>query len=408
MDVMDIERQQECARGDRLRVLVVGAGVAGLSVAALLRRRGLHPVLIERGEQGAPAGYMLALMPLVDGVLDELDCWDAYRAVSEPLRRYALDDHRGRRVRADSMADVIGVFGDYRGLDRGSLMRVLAGDECPVAYRTTVTALTEGGDQVTATLAGPGGSAQHAFDLVVVADGLHSATRALLPGARPVARLDTGWGGWVVWVPQDDEPDQAEELWGAGFFAGAYPVRGRKGAFVGASRRTTAAGPRAFVAGARRRLTQITPLMDTVLHAVAEEDDPYYWPLTDCRASAWTTGRTVLLGDAAAGFLPTAGIGAGMAMESAWVLAHALQGVRPEDVPAALRSYERAQRPRVETAQDNSRTLARLMFHDSVALAIGRDLAVRRTSIATALKPIIRLLRTSPHLQAARSVSVPR
>jgi 2-polyprenyl-6-methoxyphenol hydroxylase-like FAD-dependent oxidoreductase len=73
-------------------------------------------------------------------------------------------------------------------------------------------------------------------------------------------------------------------------------------------------------------------------------------------------GRVALLGDAAAGFLPTAGIGAAMAMESAWVLGSLLADAALDRVPDALHRYEASQRPRVEAAQANSRQLARLMF----------------------------------------------
>jgi 2-polyprenyl-6-methoxyphenol hydroxylase-like FAD-dependent oxidoreductase len=104
----------------------------------------------------------------------------------------------------------------------------------------------------------------------------------------------------------------------------------------------------------------------------------------------------VLLGDAAAGFLPTAGIGAGMAMESAWALARMLRHAHPGAISGLLQAYEAAQRPRVEAAQDTSRQLARLMFHRSRLLASVRDVAFRMVSVQVALKPIQRLLATKP------------
>jgi dienelactone hydrolase len=91
-----------------------------------------------------------------------------------------------------------------------------------------------------------------------------------------------------------------------------------------------------------------------------------------------------------------AGIGAGMAMESATVLAHLLRDVSRDGVVEALRAYERAQRPRVEAAQDNSRQLAKLMFRQSSFLAVLRDLAVRLLPLKTAIRPIRKLLDESP------------
>jgi threonine dehydrogenase-like Zn-dependent dehydrogenase len=54
LEATPIQAQLADARGDPLRVLVVGAGVAGLTVAQLLRAQGLHPVLVE-GRRARPA-----------------------------------------------------------------------------------------------------------------------------------------------------------------------------------------------------------------------------------------------------------------------------------------------------------------------------------------------------------------
>jgi 2-polyprenyl-6-methoxyphenol hydroxylase-like FAD-dependent oxidoreductase len=107
-------------------------------------------------------------------------------------------------------------------------------------------------------------------------------------------------------------------------------------------------------------------------------------------------GRVALLGDTAAGFLPTAGIGAAMAMESAWVLAGLLAGTAPARVPDALGRYQASQRLRVEAAQANSRQLARLMFTRSRALSGLRNTVARFIPLRSALRPITRLLRSQP------------
>lgn len=224
----------------------------------------------------------------------------------------------------------------------------------------------------------------------------HSTTRSLILDGPSVDVVDTDWGGWVAWAPDDADTDLGEELWGAGFFLGIYPVLGRLGVFLGGNRADTQAGAGPFVAEVRRRLTVISPRIDSVLKAVADEPEPYYWPLTDCRASSWTTGRTVLLGDAAAGFLPTAGIGAGMAMESAWMLTRILRSANPDNLIPLLQAYEAAQRPRVEAAQNTSRRLAMMMFHRSRLLAVLREAAMRMVTVEVALKPIQRLLAHPP------------
>ena len=418
------------------RILIVGAGIAGITLAQLLRGRGMHPALIDRSADSGRmigdnrAGYMLALMPMIDPIIDELDCREAYLESSVGIDRYIAHAHTGRVLRQDRLGDLLADYGDYRGISRAALLDVLTASDCSIAFGTTVTELSEAGATVTLAQGGHGGhDAEHDFDAVVIADGMNSRTRGLVNGktaltdpgknAKPaatgadgplsVSAVDTTWGGWVCWVEADDDQSAVDEIWGDGFFLGMYPVKDGIGVFLGCPDSRQPLGPRRFAAEVRNRLTVLTPRIDACLAAVEEAESPFFWPLRDSRAHRWCHGRTVLLGDAAAGFLPTAGIGAGMAMESAGVLAGELSALatRPSTASsagssvasepvAALERFEARQRPRVEAAHDNSRSLARLMFGRSRLFAFGRDQAFRFISIRTALKPILHLLESPP------------
>ncbi|NYT36124.1 FAD-dependent monooxygenase [Allopusillimonas soli] len=391
-----ISEQYAQAAQDDLKVLIVGAGVAGITLAQLLREQGHHPVLIERNNDDSHPGYMLALMPMVDDVFMDLRLRDIYRARSVALRDYGFHAHRGAMMRIDSLAGMLECYGDYRGIARGTLLSVLTDKGCDVTFGATVKTLQDHGHHVAVQIGDDRQALGLDFDLVVIADGIHSSTRALILGDRKVATVDTGWGGWVVWVPGDNDMALAEELWGAGFFYGVYPVKGKLGVFLGGDIKDTRHGPQHFIATVRKKLTVINPRMERCLQAIAAANTPFFWPLTDCRSPQWSVGRTVLLGDAAAGFLPTAGIGAGMAMESAWVLAGMLRHENGRNLAALLRAYESAQRPRVEAAQDTSRSLARLMFRQSRILAVLRDAAMRFVSVEAALRPIQKLLANKP------------
>lgn len=406
LETMTVDEQYALAANDELRVLIVGAGMAGLTAAQLLRAEGRNPVLIERSADGAHEGYMLALMPMVDAALDELGVREEYNAHSTPLARYGMRSHTGRAVRVDSMTSFLAEYGDYRGIDRGALMDVLTAKGGGVTLGTTVAALDQTPDGVTVTLATDGQQAELEFDLVIAADGIHSDTRKLVLDENAVEVVDTGWGGWVVWIPTDSDGDLGEELWGAGFFLGSYPVLDRIGVFLGGAHADTAAGPDRFVAAVRRKLTTISPRVETALQTVANTTDPYYWPMADCRAPSWVHGKVVLVGDAAAGFMPTAGIGAGMAMESAWVLSRMLRYADRGTLDPILAAYEEAQRPRVEAAQKNSRTLAKLMFRQSRLLARLREVAMRLVSVDIALKPIQRLLQSPANPDAIAKSAV--
>lgn len=392
-----LQEQVDKQRNDRLRVLVVGGGVAGLTLAQLLRRGGLNPVLVERVPDKAEAGYMLALMPLVDPAIQALGVRDDYRARSVPFHRYRLHGHRGPLLREYEIDTLLDAYGDYRGLARGELLEVLSTHGAPISHGATLKTIRQSAQTVETVLQSGTGMVEATFDTVVLADGLHSENRAKLLGPNQVSTYDTDWAGWVTWIETDAaHADQGDEIWGANFFVGIYPVKGRAGVFVGGNRTDMRQGPATFVAHIRSQLSTIDPLFERALARVETDKDPYFWKLVDCRADTWAVGRVALLGDAAAGFLPTAGIGAGMAMESASVLAPHLLDATPENVGEALLAYEHAQRPRVEAAQDNSRQLAKLMFRRSNALAAIRDLAVRLLPLSMVLGPIRKLLDHRP------------
>lgn len=388
------------AQADHLRVLVVGAGVAGLTLAQALRAGGLHPVLVERAADHADDGYMLALMPLVEPVLRQAGARDAYRARSVRFHRYVLHGRHGQRLREYAIDSLLSRYGEYRGIARGELMQALADEGAAVSYATTLQTLRQTPEAAHVVLREGDSTHEAVFDAVVLADGLHSSSRELLLPAQQVSTFDCGWGGWVAWMDSDAaHADRGDEIWGSDFFVGVYPVKGRTGVFVGGHRDDTRAGPQAFVAHIRRQLRHVNDWLLRALESVAESGDTsYYWKLTDIRSATWAVQRTVLLGDAAAGFVPTAGIGAGMAMESAGVLARQLLATDRAGVPVALHDYERVQRPRVESAQDNSRALTKLMCRRSPALAAVRDVVARFVTLKAALGPIRKLLDSAPEM----------
>ena len=389
--------QIDRAQDDQMRVLVVGAGVAGVTFSELLRARGQHPVLIERAGAGAGQGYMLGLLPIVHPVMDKLGVRDRYLAESVPVSRYLVRDRRGRRLKEYDLDGISAGEGGYRGITRGALLDLLSGPDAPT-YGTTVTGLDQPPEAVQVRLSGQGDNAVEAdFDLVVVADGLNSRTRRLLLDPDEVTGVSTGFAGWVGWLEQDSAPYGYEEFWGCGLFVGTYPVPRKLGVFVGGDQQDQSEGCEAFIANALRRKPWLPPLSARALRAVSNGDTkPYLWPLEDRRAERWATGRAVLLGDAAVGFLPTAGVGAAMAMESAGVLAAAIADARPHEVPRRLAAYEKTHRRRVETAQQESRRLAGLMFRRSQLVAALRDATVRAVPERVAMDPLRRLVRDRP------------
>lgn len=376
----------------RLRTLIIGAGVSGLTLAALLRRQGESPILIERSASFGEGGYNIGLFPLGSRVLHGLGLFPRFLNVSTPLRYYELGNGHGERLHRFDFGPTMEQFGAFQGLRRHELLDLLWSPEAgaPIFFSTRATAVENRDGHVHVTFSD---GTEGVLDLVVAADGMHSETRKQLLEPSEYAYHETEWACWVAWAPKQILADETmAEFWGAGRMLGVYPVKDQQGVVLaGPTVEMQRQGRDAFVRAAGEHLGQ-NATAGGALAAVAAQENPFFWDLHDCRASRWVTGRVVLLGDAAAGFLPTAGVGASMAMLSAAALADELSRTDAAHLPYALNLYERRNKPRVEAAQDNSRRLGKFMFLESAPVAWGRDQLLRLYTLDQALKDIVKVM----------------
>jgi 2-polyprenyl-6-methoxyphenol hydroxylase-like FAD-dependent oxidoreductase len=369
-----------------VRVLVVGAGVAGLTLAARLCRQGGPPLIVER-EATQEAGYALALYPLGANVVHGLGAYAELTSLGLLARCYRLADGGGRLLQEVDVDRLTGAVGPMVLLSRADLLDLLRRAAAPASLvrGVTVIALQQDRDAVDVVLSD---GTEGRFDAVVGCDGIGSRTRRFVGGTP--SGVDTGWS-LVTWWSGSDGPASGtmREWWGRGWFLGAYPTRG--GAMCAAG------GPRLDPGDPGKAVQEL--LGDTAdrlpeVAALLPPSDPaWVWPMRDARARRWVEGRVALCGDAAAGFLPTAGVGASLAMRCAAVLAEELSLAGADTVALALDRYERRCRRITESDQAESRRLARFMFVESAPAAWLRDRAARRYPAERMLRSIIRSTR---------------
>lgn len=372
-----------------MKTLIVGAGVAGLTLAALMAQRGETPLLVERETEADfnASGYMLGIVPLGGRVLNALGLRDDYLAQSCDMRTYRVRDGTGKPLKTYPLDPIIERYGPYRGISRTDLIALLRSrtGDVPVRHGTRVEAIDQGRDGARVRFSD---GSEDVFDLVVVAEGLHSATRKLVLGETGFAYRETGWGGWVTWIDADTSgPQTYEEHWADGWFMGRYPVRDRIGVFLGGvTGRIRERGPAGHARAVRAALRDPDERTLAGLDAFETTADPFFWDFHDCRSESWVKGKAVLIGDAAAGFLPTAGLGATMAMDTAAALADELSRASLENLDYALILFTRRQRHKVEIAQKSSRDLGRFMFVDGVLKTFLRDRMLRFYSLDMLVK----------------------
>jgi 2-polyprenyl-6-methoxyphenol hydroxylase-like FAD-dependent oxidoreductase len=351
-------------------ILVVGAGIGGLTAAIALRRAGLPVEVYERAPELLEVGAGLTLQPNALLALRAIGMEDAVRLAGHAQAASRLLRSDGRVLAEVPVQDVYRAVGAIAvGIHRGTLQSLLLDALGPVTPRCGRTAVgyEEESDRVTVHFA-EGESATGA--LLLGADGLRSAVRAqLLADGEPVYRGYTAWRG--VAPPGATLLAASAESWGCGRRFGMVPIDGGR-AYWYAAVNAPPGGTEISRAVLRALFAGWHASVHTLVEATPEEailrGDVFDRP----PSSIWGRGRVTLLGDAAHPMTPNLGQGACQAIEDAVVLARCLA---ERCDPAALRRYEARRRRRANQVVVSARRLGAIAQWEGKLLCRLRDAA---------------------------------
>lgn len=374
-----------------MRILIVGGGMAGWTLAGLLHQRGISSTIVERVPEYTRVGFWIGLYPFSANTLRETGVYDRYAKGSLAQENYIMRDSLGHNLQDMSFAEVLGrIHGFMGGLQRADLLDILrdGGAGTDVRMGVSVTALEQSEDAVNVTFSD---ATTGDFDVVLACDGIHSSTRTLLTGDPQEGLTDWGYTAFTWWTPrQDAVANNCVEYWGAGGLFGLYPLDDRINAIAGMPTPEGLAqmSQDELVAAVRAHFVDYPePVREALEHAA--DDTVYPWPMVDQKAKQWIHGRVALVGDAATGFLPTAGVGASNAIKSAAVLADELGRADAATIPLALSLWEKRTREKVEANQSASRTLAKLMFVKGHTVAKMRDTMLKHYPVEKVAKDVL-------------------
>lgn len=331
-------------------VLICGGGIAGLTLASWLRRRGCTPTVVERAPGIRQGGYKIDVRGAALTVVERMGLLDEIRRMRTDVRSGTVVDAAGRRV-ASMDGDTFGgrTHGDAEIL-RGDLHRLLydlTRNDVEHLFGESISAMHETFDGVEVLLSG---GETRTFDLVVGADGLHSVTRSMVWGPEEQFVRDLGHRISIFSVPDHLGLDREEVTYvGPGRTTLVYSAAGDDAAkamflFSSAGLPETPRDPAAQKQALASAYAGEGWELPRLLEGMDQAPDFYCDSISQVHLERWSEGRVVLLGDAAYCASPASGQGTSLALVGAYVLAGELAAAGG-DHRTAFAAYEREMRP---------------------------------------------------------------
>ena len=349
------------------RVVIVGGGVGGLTVAAALNRAGVAVEVHEKFDHppARQTGFTIwsyAIRTLIDLGVDEA----RLERVGSAIEGTELRTQSGKPLEALPVGEVSRKLGaPSYDCSRGDLLEALLellpagtvhlGSEC--------TGIEQDSESATAILAD---GSRATGELIIGADGVHSVVRnAVAPGAQLHFSGFLGSGGVTDFSHELLPARHHIELWGRDSKGGVadigggrarwYVVKHGKPGSPGPSREELLEHVREWYPVLHEAISA-TPA-DAIVHTEAWDLDPL---------ASWVDGRVVLLGDAAHATTPFAAMGACTTIADA---AELTRLITSGALPDALASYQELRKKRGEQVIKHSRTMIRVATLHSPVLA---------------------------------------
>ena len=340
-------------------VLISGASVAGPALAFWLTRLGFAVTIVEKAPALREGGYAVDFRGTSMEALRRMGLLGAVRAEATNMGDMFYVNAKGRRtVRMPAAA-----FSGELEIMRGDLSRILydaTKADTTYIFGDSIAALTDLGDRV-AVVFDSGRTAN--YDLVVGADGVHSNTRAKAFGPERDFVRNLGMCVSIFTTPNRLGLDHTGLLYTTpGAVAGIYSARHNTEAramfyFHATPEEMAERDPATQRAIVRRHFAGQGWQVPQFLRDMQQAPDFYYDSISQVELDSWSRGRVVLLGDAASCASPLSGMGTGIAIVGAYILANELAATT--DHAHAFAQFQRKLTPFVAGSQKFARDATR-------------------------------------------------
>jgi 2-polyprenyl-6-methoxyphenol hydroxylase-like FAD-dependent oxidoreductase len=320
-------------------ILVIGAGIGGLTAAIALRRKHFEVEIIEKDPSWSVYGVGIIQQSNVLRAMAELGVLDDYLAAGFGFDQLEIFIPSGVKVATIPSPRLTRDYPANIGIGRRALHKILSERAMEAGARIrlgmTASAIEDDGQAVTVTFS-DGTTSKYA--VVIGADGLYSDTRRTLFPEAPAPEFT----GQAVWRYNFERPEDLISLhvFDGPMGIGLVPLS--KTQMYMYATTPEPGNPRysktGLAAAMRAKLSAAPPTLVHLVEQITDDEAVVYKPLEWLFLTGdWHKGRVVLLGDAVHATTPHLGQGAGMAIEDSLVLAEEL--ARNDSTEATFRAF---------------------------------------------------------------------
>ncbi len=341
-------------------VLVVGGGIAGMTLATALKRGGINAEIVEITSAWSVLGIGISVQGPTLRALRTIGVLD--RCVAEGFGYSSLVacDVNGNVTGTVTLPSLLGEgYPECIGIMRPALQDILReamiAAKVPVRLGVTVTTIDDRGDGVDVAFTD---GTRGRYDLVVGADGVNSKIREMIFGTG-IKPEDTGQAVWRAMVPRQETIRARHMFYGPRNKAGFNPISETE-MYVFLIQPIKGNGRIAdsdLVGVMREQLADYGGPVAVAREQIHDPERIAYRPFGSMLLPPpWHSGRIVLIGDAVHTPTPQMASGAGIAIEDTIVLAELLQ--RDESVEALLKDFTARRYERCRMVVEASRQLS--------------------------------------------------
>jgi 2-polyprenyl-6-methoxyphenol hydroxylase-like FAD-dependent oxidoreductase len=332
------------------RVLISGASIAGPALAFWLRRYGFRTTVVERAPALRPGGYAVDFRGASVRVLERMGLLAEVERLQTRIGAITIVDKDHKKVASMPDGFTSGELEILRG-DLAGIFHHATREDTEYIFGDSIAGMKESDDGVDVVFE-MGGSRR--FDLVVGADGLHSKVRSLAFGEEAKFVHYLGYYVSIFTVPNYLNLDKSGLYYGTlgkkvGYFNSGTPGESKASFFFATEscRRGDIAQQKMIL---REHFAQEAWEVPRLLELMNTAPDFYFDSVSQVKMQRWSAGRCVLLGDAAYCASPLSGMGTGMAVVGAYILAGELAEAGG-DYQIAFERYESLMREFVNKCQ---------------------------------------------------------